>query len=103
MTDWMPSGCTLPTAAQPFRVAEFDDLFRDAVRRTERVTPTRVRLLLIASHRARAEDLAARETQCCSFFRFGFGPAGPSEFWLEIEVPPARIAVLDGLLERVPA
>ncbi|MEV6153769.1 hypothetical protein AB0L53_25835 [Nonomuraea sp. NPDC052129] len=29
---WVPSECTLPTAEQPLRVAEFDALFAEVVR-----------------------------------------------------------------------
>ncbi|MEV4838269.1 hypothetical protein AB0K05_27425 [Nonomuraea sp. NPDC049486] len=39
---WVPSACTLPTAEQPLRVAEFDALFADAVRavaRPDRTAP----------------------------------------------------------------
>ena len=31
--DWAPTSCTLPTAEQPLRLAEFDEFFRAAVRR----------------------------------------------------------------------
>ena len=31
LPDWTPATCTLPTAEQPLRVAEFDDLFRECV------------------------------------------------------------------------
>ncbi len=31
---WVPDACTLPTVDQPLRVAEFDDLFARAAKRT---------------------------------------------------------------------
>ncbi|MFG1754168.1 hypothetical protein [Streptosporangium sandarakinum] len=46
---WTPSACTLPTAEQPLRVAEFDALFIDAVRGVARPEPTRLRLELLFS------------------------------------------------------
>jgi hypothetical protein len=101
--DWAPSACTLPTAERPLRIAEFDELFAAAGRRVERIAPTKARVALAEAGgtRARAEDLAARETACCSFFAFTIVPAGPDGLWLEIEVPPEHIPVLDGLLTRV--
>lgn len=89
MTTWVPDSCTLPTAEQPLRVAEFAALFRGA--EVDRLSPTRARVRVSDVDRAR--DLAARETECCSFFRFTFD--GP---WLEVTVPPERAEVLTGLL-----
>ncbi|HET6741695.1 MAG TPA: hypothetical protein VFH76_22285 [Kribbella sp.] len=34
---WVPDACTLPTAERPFRVAEFDQLFAEHLRSTDRV------------------------------------------------------------------
>ncbi|PPK71438.1 hypothetical protein V5P93_003304 [Actinokineospora auranticolor] len=68
---WVPRACALPTAEQPLRLAEFDALFT-ALRAVERPEPTRLRLVLDASVEAIARDLAARETECCSFFTFAF-------------------------------
>ncbi|WP_067815028.1 hypothetical protein [Nocardia inohanensis] len=95
--------CTLPSAAQPLRVAEFDELFANALRAVQRVSPTRLRLRLDAAAESEARQLAGRETACCSFFTFEFstGPAG--SIWMEIEVPAARTAVLDALATRTAA
>ncbi|MFC9996596.1 hypothetical protein [Nocardia sp. NPDC127526] len=95
--------CALPTAEQPLRVAEFDALFRDALRGIERVSPTRLRLDLDAAAEARARELAARESNCCSFFTFGFIPAGKQLVRMDIDVPPARAEVLDALAARAAA
>jgi hypothetical protein len=43
---WVPQACTLPTADQPLRQAEFDALFATAVRAFDRPDPTRLRLTL---------------------------------------------------------
>lgn len=98
---WVPDACTLPTADQPFRVAEFDDLFR-SVRGTERVAGTMLRLTIDHTSLDFARDLAARETECCSFFDFSFSPADGDTVAMQVAVPPAYTAILDALAERLP-
>ncbi len=92
--------CTLPTAQQPLRAAEFDTLFTAALRGVERPTPTRLRLEIDAPAEQRARELAARESDCCGFFTFTFTPAGPQSVWMDIGVPSTRTDVLDGLALR---
>jgi len=98
---WAPAACTLPTAERPLRVAEFDALFADALRTVERVSDTRLTLLLEpAPGRAdQVRDLTRRETQCCSFFTFTLTERDLLR--LEVTVPPAQVRVLDGLADRV--
>ena len=101
---WVPDACTLPTAERPLRVAEFDALFREALRRVERVSETRA-VLTLAGGPAVAKtvrDLAARETSCCSFFAFQVTEDGP-DVSVAVEVPPAHVAVLDGLVASAAA
>jgi hypothetical protein len=106
--DWVPvDACNLPTAEQPLRVAEFDDLFATSL--TAVVRPpgaaTRARLLLAgdAELRARVQRLAAAETACCSFFTFTV-PSLPGDdrgtVALDIEVPAAHADVLTALVDR---
>ncbi|MET8340771.1 hypothetical protein ABZV14_38645 [Streptosporangium canum] len=99
--DWVPSACTLPTAEQPLRVAEFDALFADAVQALERPDRTRLRLELAVSpeHAARAAELSARENGCCSFFAFTLTVADGG-LALEVAVPPEQVEVLDALQAR---
>jgi hypothetical protein len=97
---WVPEACTLPTAQQPLRVAEFDDLFAGALRSVERLTPTAVRLWLAASAEATARDLAAREAECCSFFTFTFEPPGDGAMAMTVSVPSGHDTVLDALAAR---
>ncbi|WP_405143022.1 hypothetical protein OG589_36850 [Sphaerisporangium sp. NBC_01403] len=94
----VPSACTLPTAEQPLRIAEFDGLFASALRRVERPSPTCLRLHLDGAAEVEriARDLAARESTCCSFFGFTFTRDGEG-LVLDVEVPPAQAVVLDGL------
>jgi hypothetical protein len=104
----LPEACTLPTAERPFRLAEFDDLFATAVRRIDPVSASHVRLHLTgpAGLTARVRDLAARETECCSFFVFTTTeePAGDGEaVLLDIEVPAAHAEVLASLAQRAGA
>jgi hypothetical protein len=101
----IPDACTLPTAEQPLRLAEFDALFATAVRRVEPVGPTHTRMRLTgpAGLAATVRDLTARETECCSFFTFTVTPekAGEGEaLTLDVDVPPEYTGVLDSLAER---
>jgi hypothetical protein len=98
----VPDACTLPTAEQPLRLAEFDDLFAGSVRDVERLTPTRTRVHLAGADglAATVRDLTARETECCSFFRFTVTPrpVGAGEaVTLDVEVPPQYAEVLEAL------
>ena len=99
--EWVPSACTLPTAEQPLRVAEFDALFADAVRGVARPEHTRLRLELVFSpdNAARAAELAARENGCCSFFTFTVTIADGG-LALEATVPAGHVGVLDALQAR---
>ena len=101
---WVPDACTLPTAEQPLRVAEFDALFAVAVRPAERVSPTVLRIHLTGGEAtaAGAEELAARESACCSFFAFTVS-AADDRTELEVRVPASRAAVLDAVQQRADA
>lgn len=98
--DWVPQACTLPTAEQPLRIAEFDDLFATGLRRIDRITPTQLQLRLDATTEATARDLTARETNCCSFFAFDYSPAPGGEMQLDVRVPQAHVDVLDARAVR---
>ncbi|NUS45191.1 MAG: hypothetical protein HOQ24_16065 [Mycobacteriaceae bacterium] len=101
-SDWAPDSCTLPTAALPTRVAEFDQYFADAVRRTERPSRVRLDLFVDADAELAGRDLADRETSCCSFFTFTFEPSR-SGVVMHIDVPAAQEHVLDALENRAAA
>ena len=90
--DEIPDFCTLPTAERPFRVAEFDRLFAEHLRRADRVDARTLDLTLDPESLTTVEDLTARETECCSFFTF------TTELHLRITVPPTQTAVLDGFV-----
>ena len=95
--------CTLPTAEQPLRLAEFDALFRDAVREVEREDGVvRLRLAGPPGLLDRARDLTARESACCSFFDFRLSGTD-ADGVLEVRVPPARRDVLAALADRADA
>jgi hypothetical protein len=100
--DWVaPDACTLPTAEQPLRVAEFDALFAETLVRAERVSPTHARLELSgpADTAARARNLTEREIACCSFFDFTVTEQGIA-VGIDVRVPDARADVLAGLVTR---
>jgi hypothetical protein len=96
---WAPEACTLPALARPTRVAEFDDLFRTALRAQERPAPTRLRWHLDPAAEPAARDLADRESRCCAFFTFTFSRDG-TDLLLDVEVPPAHVEVLTALATR---
>jgi hypothetical protein len=102
MSNFELQSCTLPTAEQPLRVAEFDSLFAHAVRGVRRSKPTHLSLDLepTAEVAAQAAGLFVRETACCSFFTFTM-TATAGALQLEIAVPANRVGVLDALVARI--
>jgi hypothetical protein len=98
---WVPDACTLPTTEQPLRLAEFDALFAADVTDVQQPSADTALLTLRpdASVAARAADLTARETACCSFFEFTLTATG-GQLTLQIRTPAAHIEVLDALVER---
>jgi hypothetical protein len=104
---WVPvDACTLPTADQPMRVADWDSLFATSVRAVERQGATRASLMLSGDESlvARVQELADAETTCCSFFTFTVRPLkrhrAETVVALDIEVPAARSDVLARLIGR---
>ena len=100
----VPEACTLPTAERPLRLAEFDELFATAVRRVGSVSATHARLHLTGpvGLAARVRDLAARESECCSFFTFTTTAQSATDgeaVVLDIEVPAAHTDVLASLAQ----
>ena len=85
-------------------MAEFDDLFANAVTWVDRPAPTRLTLGLPTDPAvaAKAADLAVRESDCCSFFTFALTVNG-ARLQLEVAVPDTYIDVLDGLAARATA
>lgn len=94
--------CTLPNADRPLRRAEFDALFASALRAVEPSGPTGVRLLLgkDATSPEQVQRLADAESSCCSFFSFAVSTTPCGSVALDIEVPPAYVDVLAGLVAR---
>jgi hypothetical protein len=97
----IPAACTLPAAERPVRVAEFDALFA-AVIAGERISERRLRLVLggaadLAEH---VRDLAARETDCCSFFTFAVAEEQTGHVVLDVEVQVGHAGVLDAWASR---
>lgn len=100
MTSWAPEACTLPTTQRPLRVAEFDALFADALKRVERLGDGRVRLLLEGAVEERARELAQRESGCCSFFTFTFGREGKDTLVMQVAAPKEHAAVVEAMAAR---
>ncbi|MET8040228.1 hypothetical protein ABZU25_05085 [Micromonospora sp. NPDC005215] len=99
---WVPDACTLSTAERPLRLAEFDQLFTDAVRGLDRMSAQHLRLHLAGGAQVEemARDLTARESSCCSFFTFGLSRSDLDSLSLDVRVPAAYVDVLDALAER---
>ncbi|HWH99736.1 MAG TPA: hypothetical protein VNT27_05350 [Propionibacteriaceae bacterium] len=95
-------GCTLPTIERPLRLAEFDDLFSTALTAQTRLSAGVLRWSLDPRAEALARDLAARESQCCSFFTFTFTSDGDT-VQMDVRVPAVQSAVLDALAARAAA
>ncbi|MFI6041012.1 hypothetical protein ACIA8C_05220 [Nocardia sp. NPDC051321] len=100
--DWVPESCTLPTVERPIRVAEFDEFFDTSVRELSRPEPTRLDLRLTSGGHQAGQELAARESGCCSFFTFTFEDTDTGAV-MSIQVPAAHVDVLDALDARVRA
>lgn len=98
---WVPETCTLPTAEQPLRRAEFDEVFA-GVLSVERATDRHVRFRLAGRPGLVDEvsDLAARENDCCSFFTFTVTPLPSGDVGFDVEVPAGHVEVLDAMVAR---
>jgi hypothetical protein len=98
---WVPDACTLPTAQQPLRVEEFDELLGTAVTAATRTSPHSLRLQLTPSPEVAAATaaLATRESRCCAFFTFTMTIAA-EELHLDIAVAAGAEDVLDALARR---
>lgn len=103
--NWVPASCSLPTAEQPLRVAEFDDLFTRHARTVHRADARHLLVTIDQQAQPLAEDLAARETACCSLFTFTFADpaagAGAGQVVMTIGVPAEHAEVLDALQARI--
>jgi thiol-disulfide isomerase/thioredoxin len=98
--EWAPvDACTLPTAQQPLREAEFNELFAGSLRGIQRREPRWLRLYLNPGAEGSARDLVARESSCCSFFDFRFTDE-KVQLVLDVRVPRERVSVLDGLARQ---
>lgn len=98
-TGWVPDACTLPTAEQPLRVREFEDLFAGALTAVStRPDGRSLRLVLTDDPGVyeTAADLAARETECCSFFLFNV-TRGSGTVTMDVRVDEKHVDVLGGV------
>jgi hypothetical protein len=99
---WAAEACTLPSVEQPLRIAEFDTLFAGSLRQVQRPEPTRARLVLGPGVEDTVRELAARESECCSFFTFTVAPA-ENALLFDVAVSASHVAVLDALTTRAAA
>jgi hypothetical protein len=101
--------CMLPTMDRPLRVAEFDALFAGHLASVEASADRRAQMVLEGpvGLRGKVQDLADRETRCCSFFSFTVSSVGDApgheSVTLDVEVPESRTDVLSALVARARA
>ena len=102
--DLVSDACTLPTAEQPLRLAEFDGLLSAAGGTAERIGRDQLRVDLPPTPEVAAEtaSLIVRETECCSFFIFTL-TATAGALHLDVTVPTSHTSVLDALTQRATA
>lgn len=96
---WVPPACTLPTAEQPLRLQEFDDLFAAALRSQGRISALVLRWVFDNTAEPTLRALTDRETACCSFLDFDFS-TGADGLRVDVSVPAAQIAALDAVQAR---
>jgi hypothetical protein len=96
----IPHSCTLPTAERPVRLAEFDTLLGSAAS-AERDDATHLTFYFddVEGLEARARDLTARESSCCSFFDFNVA-RDADQVIVGIRVPDQHTSILDSLESR---
>ena len=99
--------CTLPTAAQPMRLLQFDELFRRQAHPPRWIGPHQVEFTFADTEGLYAEvsDLVARESECCSFFDFVLErraehAGNEDRLVLQVGVPASRDHVLRAFRER---
>jgi len=101
--------CTLPTAAQPMRLLEFDELFRRQANPPRRIGQHQVEFSFADAEGMYAEvsDLVIRESACCSFFDFRIDQRSQTgvqdQLVLRVGVPANRDDVLEALMDRAVA
>jgi hypothetical protein len=86
-------------------MAEFTSLFAAGLTSVERVSTTNARFALTGTEdtAARAQDLARRETECCSFFDFTITSNDPLSAVMDVTVPAAHADVLASLADLAEA
>jgi hypothetical protein len=95
----VPVACTLDRDAFEGRLGEFAALFESAlVGREESDDGIRFRFANREGVEALVRDLAARELQCCSFFRFSISVHADEVWWeAAVDDPDARPILADFL------
>jgi hypothetical protein len=98
-TGRVPDACTLPSVEQPLRVHEFERLFAGALTAVSTRPDGRSLRLVLADGPGvydTTADLAARESECCSFFLFNVIRGGGT-VTMDVRVDETHIDVLSGI------
>ena len=98
-TGWVPGAGELPEGEQPLRVREFERLFAGALTAVS-ARPDGRSLRLVLTDRPdvyeTAAELAARESESCSFFLFNV-TRGAGTVTMDVRVDEAHVDVLRGV------
>lgn len=96
-----PKACTLPSADRPLRLAEFASLFANHLLEAAWLDDRTAVFLLVGDHDLPmlVRDLAARETECCSFFAFDVQEADHGQVALRVQVPRRQRPVLRAMVD----
>jgi hypothetical protein len=94
-----PIACTLDATGMAVRMAEFAQLFREAlVGRDTTADGIRFRFAADTGVEDQIRDLARREQTCCSFFSFAIEVHGDEVWWEATVTDPDARPVLDDFL-----
>ena len=99
MTERVPIACTLDATGLAARLAEFAELFRNAlVGHDSTADGIRFRFAREPGVEEEIRDLARREQTCCSFFRFDIAVHGDEVWWDATVDDPSARPLLDDFL-----
>jgi hypothetical protein len=94
----IPIACSLEPGDARSQLGEWQEVFRRAVDRSERVSPNRLELSLFPdSDLASIVNLTQREAACCPFFAFTI-EISAQRVVLAIEVPDDAVQILDRMV-----
>ena len=93
----IPVSCTLEPAEARSQLGEWQEMLRQVVGASERVSPNRLELTLLPeADIGSVVELSQREAACCAFFSFSIAIRA-DRLVFAVEVPNGAVAILDQL------